>query len=171
MPKAATRYSKKMNSNEQDADFIPKESIPHKQRDRVIVKKTVRKEYAKTNTMRAPETAQEGMKLTLENPSSKQAKKPGQKRDRKTVVHVVGRPTSMYEVPAEVAEEEELANPPPYKKKKLMGDAMPTKSSPKTKPTTSKSKEPVAPKPKKTTRNIHASEKNKGSPSRHTTSE
>ncbi|KAI5012108.1 hypothetical protein ZWY2020_024242 [Hordeum vulgare] len=42
-PKASTRSRKKLNSDEEDANFIPEESISHKQKERVIVKKTLRK--------------------------------------------------------------------------------------------------------------------------------
>jgi hypothetical protein len=50
-------------------------------------------------------------------------------------------------------EEEQTANPPPPKQQKLMGDAIKTATSSKAKPT--------ATQPKRTTRNVPASEKNK----------
>ncbi|KAI4993805.1 hypothetical protein ZWY2020_008118 [Hordeum vulgare] len=87
------------------------------------------------------------------------------KRPGKRVIHVIGRQTSMYEYPAETAdvddEDEEIpAEAPPQKKKKLMADAMPKKSAPK----------PSAPKksiaPKRTTKDIPATAKEKGTASR-----
>ena len=93
-------------------------------------------------------------------------KKAGEKKkSRKRIIHVVGRPTSMYEDPEAAAKEEEeepVVKAPPKKKKKLMADAMPkaitsksTKSAPK--------KAAVANKPKRFSRDIPASSKNKTS--------
>ncbi|KAI4978294.1 hypothetical protein ZWY2020_014848 [Hordeum vulgare] len=90
-------------------------------------------------------------------------------RARKRVVHVVGRPTSMYEDPTEAAKEEEEevpTSPPPPKKKKLMGDATPSKPQTKAKTISPKAKKHVAPKPKRTTRDIPAAEKSEGSASK-----
>ncbi|KAI4973258.1 hypothetical protein ZWY2020_028966 [Hordeum vulgare] len=114
LPKAATRSRRKINSDEQDVDFIPHESIPQKQKEKTTVKKTMRKEYAKHAHMKALE--------------SRLANKPGQKRTRERIVHF-GRRTSMYESPTEHADDEEEipAEVPPPKKKKLMVDAMPKK--------------------------------------------
>lgn len=169
MPTATTRSRKKLNSNEEDADadFIPELSIPQKQKQKISIKKTVRKEYARPDSMRAPETTHKGKKLTLEDPSSKKAKKPEQKRPTKGVVHVVGSPMSMYEDLANASEEKEeevAANAPPSKKKKLFADAMLSRSAPKTKPSPPKSKKSVP--PKRTTRDIPVAETNKGSASR-----
>ncbi|KAE8820930.1 40S ribosomal protein S5-1 [Hordeum vulgare] len=98
---------KKLNSSEEDVDFIPEKSNSHKQKVRVIVKKTIRKEYDTLDSMRAPQAAKKGTTLSLENPTSKLAKKPGQKKARKRCIHVVGRPTSMYEDPEEATKEED----------------------------------------------------------------
>ncbi|KAE8811701.1 histone deacetylase HD2 isoform 2 [Hordeum vulgare] len=91
------------------------------------MRKTVRKEYAIPDDTRAPE--------------ARLAKKPGQNRAGKRIVHAVGRTTSMYEDPSEAVDDEEeeiLAEIPPPKKTKLMADAMPKKTAPK--PSTPKAK-------------------------------
>ncbi|KAE8796132.1 hypothetical protein D1007_28839 [Hordeum vulgare] len=44
MPKETTRSRRKLSSDEEDTDFIPKESAPEKQKEKTIVRKTVRKE-------------------------------------------------------------------------------------------------------------------------------
>lgn len=109
------------------------------------------------------------MSLSLESPrtSKSMPKKAGEnKRTRKTIVHVVGRPTSMYEDPAEheeEGEEEPVAKPPPSKKKKLLANATTSQAPSKSKPTAPK--KPAATKPKRRTRDIPAAEKNKGSAS------
>ncbi|KAE8771919.1 phosphoglycerate kinase-like [Hordeum vulgare] len=78
-----------------------------KHKEKTIVRKTARKEYARPADVRAPEANQRGLNISLGAPSSRLTKKLGQKRARKRVVHVVGRPTSMYEDPTEVVEEDE----------------------------------------------------------------
>ena len=76
----------------------------------------------------------------------------------------------MYEDPEEAAgaaaeeEEEHVEKAPPKKKKKLMADAMPKSGT--SKSTKSAGKKPTAEKPKKLSRHIPASEKNKGTASR-----
>ncbi|KAE8770787.1 40S ribosomal protein S5-1 [Hordeum vulgare] len=42
-PKEAMTFRKKRNSDKEDADFTPEESIPEKQNERVTIKKTMRK--------------------------------------------------------------------------------------------------------------------------------
>ncbi|KAE8793728.1 hypothetical protein D1007_24772 [Hordeum vulgare] len=48
MPKAATRSKRKLNSDEEDVDFIPKEFAPQKQKEKTAIRKTVRKYSATT---------------------------------------------------------------------------------------------------------------------------
>jgi len=104
--------------------------------------------------------------MTIVPPKKSLPKKAGEKKkSRKRIIHVVGRPTSMFEDPEEAAAEEEVepaAKAPPKKKKKLMADAMPkattsksTKSAPK--------KAAAADKPKRFSRDIPAASKNKTS--------
>ncbi|KAI5006072.1 hypothetical protein ZWY2020_033315 [Hordeum vulgare] len=151
MPKAATRSRRKINSDEEDVDFIPEECVPQKQKEKTTVRKTMRKEYARPADIKALK--------------SRLAKKPRMKRSRNRIFHVVGRETSMYEDPAEVSgdEEEEIpAEVPPPKMKNLMVDVMPKKTAPK--PSAPKDKKSIA--PKRTTKDNPAAEKNKGSASR-----
>ncbi|KAE8777804.1 hypothetical protein D1007_49390 [Hordeum vulgare] len=68
---------KKLNSDEEDVDFIPEEIFPQKQKEKTNVRKTVTKEYARPDDVRAAEATQRGLKLTLGAPSSKPAKNPG----------------------------------------------------------------------------------------------
>ena len=85
-------------------------------------------------------------------PSKSMPKAAGKKRERKQVAHVVFKPTSMRRDDA-TDEEEQAENPPPPKQQKLMGDAIKTVAPSKAKP--------AAAKPKRTTRDVPASEKNK----------
>ncbi|KAE8809315.1 putative LRR receptor-like serine/threonine-protein kinase [Hordeum vulgare] len=130
MPKEATKTRRKLNFDEEDANFIPKESAPQKQKEKTTDRKTVRKEFNKPSEARLN-------------------KKPGVQRARKRTIHVIGRQTSMYEDLAETAEahdEEEIrAKAPPPKNKKLMADAMTKKpSSPKNSATAREATEAVA---------------------------
>ncbi|KAE8770147.1 hypothetical protein D1007_58151 [Hordeum vulgare] len=93
LPKAATQSRRKINFDEEDVDFIPEESVPQKKKEKTIVRKNVRKEYATPDDIKALEV--------------RLAKKAGQKRDRKGIVHAIGRPTSMYEDPAKADDDEE----------------------------------------------------------------
>ncbi|KAE8785938.1 40S ribosomal protein S5-1 [Hordeum vulgare] len=106
-PKDDTRTRRKLNSDEEDLDFVPVESALQKQKQKPAVKKTVRKEYSKPYDMRAPESARQGTFNLVKPP-----KKAGVKRFSKRTIHVIGRQTSMYEDRAETAaaEEEEDKN-------------------------------------------------------------
>ncbi|KAI5021974.1 hypothetical protein ZWY2020_058704 [Hordeum vulgare] len=149
LPKAATRSRRKINSDEEDVDFIHDKYIP--QKEKTTIKKIVRKEYARPADIKALE--------------ARLANNPGHKRVRKIIIHIVGRLTSMYEDPTEAVDEEEEVIPaevPHPKKKNLMDDAMPKKTTPK--PSAPKAKKSVA--PKRTTKDIPADHKNKGSTSR-----
>ncbi|KAI4999691.1 hypothetical protein ZWY2020_004280 [Hordeum vulgare] len=123
-----------------------------KQKEKTTVRKTVRKYYAKPSNAGAPE--------------ARLYKKLGVKRAGKRIVHVVARKTSLYEDPTETAEaedkEEILVVVPPPKKSKLIVDVMPKK--PYDTKKSSAPKKPVA--PKRTKKDIHAAEKNKGCASR-----
>lgn len=114
LPKAATRQRNNLNSDEEDSDFLPKEtSTPLDLKEKAHVRKLVRKLYVKPADVRAPSFARQGS--AIDEP----AKKPGVKKARKRVIHVTGRPTSMYEDPKDVAGEEEIpadAPPPPPQK-------------------------------------------------------
>ncbi|KAE8803480.1 hypothetical protein D1007_20711 [Hordeum vulgare] len=46
MPKTGTRSRRKLNSDEEDVDFIPEESAPQKQKEKTTVRKTMRKDSA-----------------------------------------------------------------------------------------------------------------------------
>jgi hypothetical protein len=95
------------------------------------------------------------MSLTLEEPSGSKAKVAGKKRERKQTAHVIFKPTFMRRDDATDDEEAEAAtNPPPAKQQKLMASAM--KSS-----TSSKTKKATTTRPKRTTRDVSAKEKNK----------
>ncbi|KAI4975410.1 hypothetical protein ZWY2020_049017 [Hordeum vulgare] len=148
LPKIDTTQRKKLNSDEEDSDFVPEETLAPPKDPR----KTVRKEYTKPVDLRAPESARESTTLSTD----KLSKKAGVKRPRKRTVHLVGRNTSMYEYHEEDAGEYEIPAPP--KKKKLMEDAM--KYSPK--PPSKANKDVVR---RKTTKDILAATKDKGPPS------
>jgi len=176
LPKAAIRTRRKLNSDEEDEDFIPDEVPPKSKQDKSVKdtaaatssqkKKAIRKEYASPKILRAPKSSRATM--TIVPPKKSMPKKAWEKkRARKRIVHIVGRPTSMFEDPEEAAAEEEEVEPaakaPPKKKqKKLMAEAMPksttsksTKSAPK--------KAAAADKTKRFSREIPASSKNKTS--------
>ena len=101
LPKAATRARKKLNSDEEDSDFVPEEILAKKQEkaakkaanEATSSRRAVRKEYASYEAMRAPEGARAKMALHLESPPKKSMpKKAGdKKRARKRIVYVVGR--------------------------------------------------------------------------------
>ncbi|KAE8771357.1 putative receptor protein kinase ZmPK1 [Hordeum vulgare] len=95
MPKAATKSRKKLNSDEDDYDFVPVEFALQKQKEKSAVRKVVRKEYAKPYGNR----------------------KPGVKRLRKRIVHVIGRQTSILATTREAAKaaRNALAQPPELK--------------------------------------------------------
>ncbi|KAI5017101.1 hypothetical protein ZWY2020_037479 [Hordeum vulgare] len=118
LPKVSTRQRKKLNSNEEDSDFVREESS-------APPKKAVRKISASSSQLRAPDYVRKNIA-----PSTDDApKKTGSKRARKRVVRVVGRQTSMFEDLEEAVEEEDVIPAPP--KKKLMADTMTKKSGPK----------------------------------------
>ena len=135
LPKAATRARKKLNSDEEDSDFVPEEVLAKKQ-DKVAKKsaneatssrRTVSKVYASSEAMRAPASARTRMALHLESPPKKSMpKKAGEKkRASKRIAYAVGRQTSMFEDPEEAAgaaaeEEEEHIEKAPPKKKKIL---------------------------------------------------
>ena len=126
-------------------------------------RKVIRKEYASSGSVRAPESARATM---IVEPSKKSMpKKAGEKKSRKKIIHVVGRQTSMYEDPAEAeAEEEEEPAPkapPKKKKKKLLVDAMTSQAPSKSKPAAPKKSTTL--KPKRFSRDIPAATKNKTS--------
>ncbi|KAI5022406.1 hypothetical protein ZWY2020_059136 [Hordeum vulgare] len=142
LPVAATMQGKKLDSDEEDSDFVSEEtSAPPR--------KAVRKVSATRADLRAPEYARKSKAKTSDVP----AKKDAVKKPRKRIVHLVGRKTSMYKDP-EAPEE----IPVPPKKKKLMADAM--KSAP-TPP--AKAKKVVA--PRRTTKDIPTAAKRKGTAS------
>ena len=76
LPKAATRARKKLNSDEEDSDFVPEEILAKKQEkaakkaanEATSSRRAVRKEYASSEAMRAPESARATMTLTLSHP-------------------------------------------------------------------------------------------------------
>nr|XP_020161920.1 hepatoma-derived growth factor-related protein 2-like [Aegilops tauschii subsp. strangulata] len=172
LPKAATRQRKNRTSESEDEDFVIEEKVTSK-------KKVLKKEYAtaatkpgmqkkapaKRNPMfKARASTQETMEFTLE-PREEEAAggKKRKERVKKTMARVIGKP-SMMRGSDEDEEEEEPAAPPP-KTQKLMGDAIRTgaapskpKSIPKP-PTQAQASKSTA--PKRSTRNISATEKNK----------
>ncbi|KAE8802150.1 hypothetical protein D1007_22012 [Hordeum vulgare] len=97
LPKAANRQRRKLNSDDEDLDFVPEETSAT---SKAPTKKDVRKFTATPADMRAPEYARKSTELSKDAP----AKKAGVKRPRKRTIHLVGRKTSMYEDP-ETAEE------------------------------------------------------------------
>ncbi|KAE8819493.1 nucleolysin tiar [Hordeum vulgare] len=52
MPKAVTRSRKKMNSDEEDSNFVPEVPAPDKQKEKAAVRKVVRKEYTKASELK-----------------------------------------------------------------------------------------------------------------------
>ena len=76
LPKAATRARKKLNSDEEDSDFVPKEVLSKKQEraakksanETTSSRRVVGKTYAPHESMRAPESARATMALHLESP-------------------------------------------------------------------------------------------------------
>ena len=153
LPKEATRARKKRTSDDEDEDFVASEATSKKKK---VVLAT---EYGTAASSKAAASTKDKsavkkvtkntMTFTLEEPSDAEAAAAGKKkRPRKIVVCVIGKPSM-----AEEEEEEPAVDAPPAKTQKLMSDAMrsaaPTKSKPK------------APAPKRSTRNIPATEKNK----------
>ena len=139
-------------------------------------KKVLKKEYGSTATTKLgmhkkapakrmptskPRKAalEETMEFTLEPKAAGECKK-RKERVKKTTARVLGR-SSMFKDPAEEEEEEEGAPTP--KTQKLMGDAIKSgaaTSKPKSAPkATAQAQKPI--KPKRSTRNIPAEEKNK----------
>ncbi|KAI4983740.1 hypothetical protein ZWY2020_025606 [Hordeum vulgare] len=144
LPKVATRQRKKLNSDEEDSDFVLEELAPPK-----APRNTMRKVTTNPADLRAPAYVRRSTTLTNDEP----AKKAGVKSPKKWTIHLVGRRTSRFGDPEGFAGQDEIPPPPP--KKKLMFDAM--KSPPKT-PT--KENKVVA--PTKTTKDIPAATKKKG---------
>ena len=149
LPKAATRTRKKRTSDDEYEDFVASETATKKKRVELA------KEYSSKPTSVKERSAirkvpKQFIEFTLEEPSEAAAgaKK---KRIRKTTARVIVRPSMM--IDEEEEEEDEPAAAPPAKAQKLMSDAIKTAAPPKSKP--------KAPAPKRSTRNISTTEKNK----------
>ena len=86
LPKAATRARKKLNSDEEDSDFVPEEILAKKQEkaakksanEATSSRKVVGKTYASSASVRAPESARATM--TVEPPKKSLPKKAGEKK-------------------------------------------------------------------------------------------
>jgi hypothetical protein len=155
--KAATKSRKKKNSDDDDEDFATEEATS-KRKKPAMVSKEYESKHPKKGTRKVPAStaAKKGMTITLEEPSGSKAKAkaPGKKRERKQTAHVIFKPTSMRRDDATDDEEEPAANPPPAKQQKIMADAIKTSTS-------SKTKKATTTRPKRTTRDVSAKEKNK----------
>jgi hypothetical protein len=169
LPKAATRSRKKRTSDSEDEDYVAtEEEVSSK-------KKVLKKEYAiaaatkpglnkKAPAKRVPmskarASTQETMEFTLEPKEAGDGKK-RKERVKKTIARVIGKSSMMRD--SEEEEEEEDAAPAP-KSQKLMGDAIKSgaaTSKPKIAPK-AKAQAHKPSKPKRSTKNIPAEEKNK----------
>ena len=134
LPKATTMAGRKLNSDEEDEDFIPKE-LPKKDataKSTAVAtsskkKKVIRKEYASLGSVRAPESARATM--TVEPSKKSMPKKAGEKkRERTRYVKATVLPSTPKYLDEE-EEEEPATKAPPKKKKKLMANAMPKDTS------------------------------------------
>jgi hypothetical protein len=152
MPPAATRTRRHRNSSSEDEDFVVEEVTSKPKRQ--VVAKEQQGQQSKKGTSKVKASATAKRKLSLEEPSK--VKKTSK---RKRVVYVQGSRADMFIDPHADAEEgveegEAEAIELVQKQQKLMADAMKTAN-------TSKAKKPAPAKPKKTIRNIPATEKNK----------
>ena len=90
LPKAATRARRKLNSDEEDEDFIPKE-LPKKDDAAKSTtaattskkKIAIRKEYASSGSAKAPESSRGTM--TVEPSKKSMPKKAGKKKRERTI--------------------------------------------------------------------------------------
>ena len=148
LPKAATRTRKKKTSDSEDEDSVASETATKKKR--VVLAREYNSKPTdvreKTAVKKVPKMT---MQVALESDTEPAASKKKKKRVRKTTARVIGRPSMM--IDDEEEEEELTASPPPAKAQKLMSDAIKTAAPSKSKP--------KAPAPKRSTRNISASEK------------
>jgi hypothetical protein len=149
MPPAARRTRRHRNSSSKDEDFVVEEVTSKPKRQ--VVAKEQQGQQSKKGTSKVKASAAAKRKLSLEEPIK--VKKTSK---RKRIVYVQGSRADMFIDPhADAAEEDEAEAPEPaHKQQKLMGDAMKSANP-------SKAKKPAPAKPKKTIRNIPASEKNK----------
>lgn len=169
MPKAGTRTRKKRNSDSEDEDYVaPEEEVGSK-------KKVLKKEYGtaatikpgmkkktpakRVPTLKARGSTVETSKSNVEEAASEAKKKKERKRGRwcKKVD-----PMAEFEEHSSDEEEEEEDAAPAPKSQKLMGDAIKSGAAP-SKPKTIPKVSALAPKtaPKRSTRNIPATEKNR----------
>ena len=147
LPPAATRTRKKRNSDDEDSDFVAEE-VTSKPKRKVVAKEH-EGQQSKKGTSKVKQSAV-AKKLNLEEPAPSKVKKTSK---RKRVVYA--------EPQVDDAEEEEEDAPqPPPQKAKFMGDAIRAQASSKPKKPAPAKAAPA--KPKRTTRSIPASEKNKG---------
>jgi hypothetical protein len=135
LPKAAKKTRKAKGSESDDEDFHPEEVTSKKKPNVVSKEYGTQKERGVIRKISASTAAKRG--IPSENPGGSQQapiksqpKTAGKRKERKRLVHVVGRRPSMFVDPDEEEEEEEpAANPPAAKQQKLMGDAMKTATS------------------------------------------
>ena len=162
LPKAATRTRKKKTSDSEDEDYVAFED------DATSNKKVLKKEYGSAATVKPgmhKKAPAKRVPMSKARASTAETSKPskevvgeGKKRKervKKTTTKVLGRPSIM----RGSNEEEEDAAPAP-KAQKLMGDAIRSGAAPSKPKAASKAAAP-AQKPKRSTRNIFADEKNK----------
>src|SRR6187399_2080137 len=153
MPPAATRARKEKNSDDEDSDFVAEEEVTSKPKRKVVAKEQ-QGQQSKKGTSKVKQSAV-AKKLNLGEPAPSKVKKTSK---RKRVVYADPH------ADAAVEEEEEEAPQPAPQKQKLMGDAIRAGATSKPKKPAQAKAAPAKPsaKPKRTTRNIPASEKNKG---------
>nr|XP_020170199.2 nucleolin-like [Aegilops tauschii subsp. strangulata] len=146
LPKVATRHRRKRNSDSEDEDFVVDEEV------------TSKKLVKKQQVAAAAAGIKPGMKSDDDEAVGDGKKR---KKARTTTAKVLGYPSMRK---SDDEEDEEDARPAP-KAQKLMGDAIKSRAAPSKPKTASKqSSQAQAPKqttPKRSTRNIPATEKNK----------
>ena len=147
LPPAATRARKKRNSDDEDSDFVVEEEVTSKPKRKVVAKEQ-QGQQSKKGTSKVKQSTV-AKKLNLGEATASKVKKTSK---RKRIVH---------DDAAEEDEDEEAPQPP--QKPKLMGDAIRAGATSKSKQSAPAKAAPAKPaaKPKKTVRNIPASEKNK----------
>ena len=153
MPPAATRARKEKNSDDEDSDFVVEEKVTSKPKRKVVAKEQ-QGQQSKKGTSKVKQSTV-AKKLNLGEAAPSKVKKTSK---RKRVVY------SDSHADAAVEDEEEEAPQPAPQKQKLMGDAIKAGATSKPKKSAQAKAAPAKPaaKPKRTTRNIPASEKNKG---------
>ena len=161
MPPAATRARKKRNSDDEDSDFVVEEEVTSKPKRKVVAKEQ-QCQQSKKGTRKVKQSTV-AKKLNLGEAAASKVKKTTK---RKRIVHVSGARADMYIDPhadAAVEDEDEEAPQPPPRKSKLMGDAIKAGATSKPKKSAQAKAAPakLVAKPKRTVRNIPASEKNK----------